>query len=293
MILGTRGSKLALIQTEMVTKALKEIGVEASIERIESHGDMDLHSPLYSMKGEGVFVNMINERVLSGEIDAAVHSAKDIPTALHEDLEICAVLEREDPRDAIVSHYTLNTLPYGATVGTSSLRRIRALENLRADLVIENIRGNIDTRISKVGAGGYDAIMVAAAALKRMGFDGGVTLLDIDKVVPAASQGIIAVVSRKDGKYSKMLRKISDSRTMMEMTMERKISSLLSLGCSSPVGILARCGSEGCEVRVRFYSIHGRGFMDFRFTEVECSSLHKIVESMVSSIPEDYGYEFS
>ena len=290
MILGTRGSKLALIQTDMVRDALSSVGIETSIQIIESSGDMDRESPLYRMNSNGAFVDFINEKVASGEIDAAVHSAKDIPSRIPEELEISAVLERDDPRDALVSKYTLKSLPDGAVIGTSSMRRAKAIENMRDDLKVVNIRGNIDTRIRKLESGEYDGIVVAASALKRMGYNGHMEILDIDTIVPAASQGIIAVVSKKGESISEELARINHERTKKEMAIERELAESLSLGCSAPVGIFARCNGHSCEIKARFYGINRKGFFDFHFSD--CTGMEDIRKKIVDGIPDGFGYVF-
>ena len=194
LIIGTRGSRLAIWQAEWVQARLQEIAptLTVTLQRIKTSGDKILDVPLAKVGGKGLFVKEIEEALLRGEIDLAVHSMKDVPTVLPEPLAIVCVPRREDPRDALISRHglPLNQLPRGARVGTSSLRRQSQLLHYRSDLKIEMLRGNIETRLRKLKAGDYDAIVLASAGLRRMGWNEEITeYLPVDVSLPAIGQG--------------------------------------------------------------------------------------------------------
>src|SRR5579885_3673923 len=179
LVIGTRGSRLAIWQAEWVQSRLRDIAphVTVTLQRIKTSGDKILDVPLAKVGGKGLFVKEIEEALVRGEIDLAVHSMKDVPTVLPEPLEILCIPPREDPRDALISrdHLPLSQLPTGAKIGTSSLRRQSQLLHVRSDLHIEMLRGNLDTRLRKLQQGDYDAIVLASAGLRRMGWEGRVT----------------------------------------------------------------------------------------------------------------------
>lgn len=289
--IGTRGSKLALIQANMVKRRLEDIGIESLIVEIESLGDFDHQSPIYKMGSIGVFVENLNKKILDNEIDCAVHSAKDIPSSIPEELNISAVLPRDNPSDALVSDNDLFHLKEGSVVGTSSLRRIKGLLNIRTDLRIQDIRGNIDTRIGKLNNGSYDALVVATCALKRLGITQKYHEFSLNSITPAANQGIIAVVSRNDESVTKPLSAISHTETMKELRAERTILSLLGLGCSEPVGIFARSTPDKLYVVIRFYNKNGDGFKEFNGIVGSNDAMQDLMNEIMSGLPQDFGYE--
>ncbi len=290
MNIGTRGSKLALIQASMVSDALIHSGTLCTITEISSHGDVDRNSPIYSLGRVGVFVESLNRKILDGEIDCAVHSAKDIPTTLEDGLEISAVLRRGSFTDSLVSGVPLSEMKPGSVIGTSSLRRIKALKSMREDLQIKDIRGNIDTRIEKAGSGDYDGLITATAALNRIGFRGKFFEIDPLAMVPAANQGIIAVVSGEGSEASRLLSAISHDGTMNEMRVERQIASGLQLGCSEPAGIIAEAKDRKMSVYCRFYNKNGFGFMDFSSDDITAGNIDDFIEGIRHGIPMEYGY---
>ena len=197
--MGTRGSPLALRQTEIVVGRLNEMGVEVELSKVKTNGDVFLDKPLYQLSGWGVFVAEIDDRMLSGEIDLAVHSMKDIPTKRPEELDIAAILKRDSPYDILVTRdgSKLDDLQKGAVVGTSSMRRSAQLRRSRPDLQIKSLRGNLHTRLRKLRTDDYDAIILAEAGVQRMGIDLEYSVLDPEKFVPSANQGTIVVVAKK------------------------------------------------------------------------------------------------
>jgi hydroxymethylbilane synthase len=242
---GTRGSRLSLGQTQIFVEALRRRvpGVAAETVIIQSAGDRAPDVPLEQLDGIGFFAKDLEIAVAEGRCDVAVHSAKDLPTALHPALRLGAVLPREDPRDVLVSrhHERLANLPIGARVATSSLRRAAQLRARRPDLRIVSIRGNIDTRLAKLDRGDADALCIAAAGLVRMGWQSRVSeWLEPDVLLPAPGQGAIAVEARRDDAETlALLRLVDDPDTHEAVTAERALVGRLGTGCRAPAGALA------------------------------------------------------
>jgi hydroxymethylbilane synthase len=236
LVIGSRGSQLALWQANYIKDRLEARGEEARIEIIKTSGDKILDSPLHQLGGKGLFTREIEEALLAGEIDLAVHSMKDLPTELPLGLVIAAIPQRADARDAMIGG-KLRNLRHGAVVGTSSLRRIAQLRRLRPDLDIRNIRGNVDTRIRKVEQGEYDAIVLAAAGLQRLGWGDIISeLFRADIMCPAVAQGALAIETRTDGKGFDACAPLDDPWTRLPVTAERSMLSALGGGCQIPIG---------------------------------------------------------
>jgi hydroxymethylbilane synthase len=235
--IGSRGSQLALWQARWVESQLTALGATCCIEIIRTTGDKVTDVPLAKVGGKGLFTKEIEDALLAGSVDLAVHSLKDMPTELPEGLALQAVPEREDVRDALVGR-KLTGLPAGARVGTSSLRRSAQLRYLRPDLVIENIRGNLDTRLRKLDEGQFDAIVLAAAGLRRLGWaDRIAELLPEDVCCPAVGQGALAIETRDDeGVAALMCRKLNHKSTRLAVTAERALLGSLGGGCQVPIG---------------------------------------------------------
>jgi len=244
LVLGTRGSALALAQTRIVTDAL---GASVETRIIRTAGDASSR-PLQEL-GDGVFVTAIEDALRSGEIDAAVHSLKDLPTGDRPGLVIAAVLPREDPRDVLVTSARggLATLPRGARVGTSSPRRDAALRLLRPDITTAPIRGNVETRLAKVVRGEYDATVLALAGLRRLGLAvADDEILGPDQMLPAPGQGAIAVQCRADDPLTRdRLATIDDAPTRAATDAERELLRLMGGSCELALGALAvRSGDD-------------------------------------------------
>ncbi len=241
VVVGTRGSKLALAQTKRVVDKLLKEGYEVEVKIIKSTGDIMKDKPLYEFKGSGAFVRTLERALIERKIDIAVHSYKDIPSKRIEGVSIAAVLERDSPHDAFIARdgSTIDTIKRNAVVGTSSLRRIAQLRLYRKDFRFENIRGNVDTRLRKLRDGLYDAIVLAEAGLQRLGLDKEVKYqrLPIEKFVPSANQGIIAVETRKG--EEDVVAFINNEKTMLEAEVERAVLRELGVGCAIPAGIYA------------------------------------------------------
>lgn len=240
-VIGTRGSRLALAQTEKVKRILEGEGFEVNVRIIRTSGDIKKDKPLHEFKGIGAFVREIDLALRRKEIDIAVHSLKDVPTDRVEGTAIAAVLERESPCDAFVSKngVKFEDLESNSVIGTSSLRRRAMVRKLRRDLKIENLRGNIDTRLRKLDEGLYDGIFLAEAGLIRLGWDEKIEYerMDPEMFVPSANQGIIAVASREEDaeRFSFM----NHEKTYREAMIERFIIKELGVGCAIPAGVYA------------------------------------------------------
>ena len=236
LAIGSRGSQLALWQANYIRERLEARGVESRIEIIKTTGDRITGVPLHEVGGKGLFTKEIEEALLDKRIDLAVHSLKDLPTQLPKGLVIAAIPQRTDPRDAIVGG-KLRELKFGATVGTSSLRRIAQLRRVRPDLDIQSIRGNIDTRINKVEKGEYDAIVLAAAGLRRLGW--GDIIAEVfrpDIVLPAVGQGALAIETLEEGAGHEACAHLDDPWTRLPVTAERAMLAELEGGCQVPIG---------------------------------------------------------
>ncbi len=260
MIIGTRGSKLARLQTEKVCGLLRELGIEYKIKIVRSSGDVMLNRSLYEMPDKGVFVKELDVMLLEGKIDIAVHSMKDIPLERDERLETAAVLPRDSPFDALVSDYNLSDMPEGAVIGTSSVRRRFQMQNYMGErgikIRIKDIRGNVDTRLRKLESGDYTGVLLAEAGLERLQSRVNYERLDRDPFVPSPNQGIIAVVARKDSKESELLHQIEDVSTRIEADVENEVLKVIGGGCALPVGVHASCvnSSVGLSIYIGYSS---------------------------------------
>jgi len=245
IVIGSRGSQLALWQARHIAGCLKKLGVETRLEIIKTTGDKITDVPLAQVGGKGLFTKEIEDALLAGAIDLAVHSLKDMPTGLPAGLTLAAIPEREDPRDALIGK-PLAELGPGARVGTSSLRRSAQLHALGRGLVTENLRGNIDTRLRKLDEGQYDAIVLAAAGLRRLGWAERIReLIDVEVMCPAAGQGALAIETREDGGAGhEIARKLDHLVTHAAVTAERSLLATLEGGCQVPIGAHARVDGD-------------------------------------------------
>jgi hydroxymethylbilane synthase len=251
--IGSRGSPLALAQAHEVQRALAAASAispaQIAIKVIRTTGDMVQDRPLAEAGGKGLFTKEIEQALLSCTIDMAVHSSKDMPTALPPGLVLSAFLPREDPRDAFISRKAkrLTELPAGAVVGTASLRRQAMLKRLRGDLAVVALRGNVETRLRKVAAGDVDATLLAVAGLKRLGLVGEVTaLLDVEEFLPAVGQGAIGIETRADdAAMGALVSKINDADTATALAAERAFLAVLDGSCRTPIAGHARIIEDG------------------------------------------------
>jgi hydroxymethylbilane synthase len=253
--IATRKSPLALWQAEHVRAHLQQLhpGLQVELVTMSTQGDRVLDSPLAKIGGKGLFVKELEQGMLAGRADIAVHSMKDVPVELPEGLEIAAILEREDPRDAFVSNRfgALSELPQGARVGTSSLRRQCQLRAVRPDLEILDLRGNVNTRLAKLDAGDYDAIVLASAGLKRLGMAQRITrALEPEDMLPAIAQGIIGIECRSDDMAVKaLIDPLNHAVTGLRTQAERAMNATLAGGCQAPVAGYSTITGDRIELR--------------------------------------------
>ncbi len=263
--IGTRKSKLALWQANYVKEAIENrYGIEVELVKITTTGDKILDSPLAKIGGKGLFVKEIEEALLRGDIDLAVHSLKDMPVILPKGLKIGAVTKREDPYDVFISRNGkgLKEIEEGSTVGTSSLRRCVQIKRLRRDLNVKVLRGNVDTRIRKLDEGLYDAIILAMAGVKRMGYLDRVTEV-LDYLIPAVGQGSLAIEIREgDREIEEIIGFLNDEKSMISALCERAFLRELEGGCQVPMG--AHCTVEDGKVRIRGFvsDLEGERFIE-------------------------------
>jgi hydroxymethylbilane synthase len=257
---GTRGSKLAMIQTQMAVLKIKELNPQFDIiiHRIMTAGDRDRQTQLDQM-GIDVFVKELEEALLDHRIDLAVHSLKDMPTENPPDLGIVAVTERADPRDALVARTTLNELPAGSKIGTGSLRRSIQLLRYRPDLKIHNIRGNVDTRLRKVASREVDGVILAAAGLSRLGWENKITqYLPLEHFLPAVGQGALALEARLDDRdIAEIVSPLNHVPTWLGVKAERGFLLTLGGGCRAPIAALGTVNQDVLSLRGMIARING------------------------------------
>ena len=246
LTIATRGSKLALWQAEWVKKRLENLGHEIELKIVTTTGDKILDKPLAEIGGKGLFIKEVEEALLKGEAQIAVHSLKDFPTVYDKDhFTLAAIPTREAVEDIFLSETfeTLAELPHNAVVGTSSIRRAMQLKAFREDLVITDLRGNVDTRIRKLKDGKYDAIILAHAGVKRLNLLKEVKyyeIIDTDIIIPAMGQGALGIETINDEAVINAVKPLNDLRTKVEVTIERDFVDELNLGCHAPVGVNAK-----------------------------------------------------
>lgn len=256
--IGTRGSKLALAQTQIVIKSLSEQNepFEYEITPIKTKGDLDNSKPLFYLDKKGIFEKEINDSVVKGDVDFAIHSVKDVPSTIHKDLVIASIPKRESVIDVLISksRKRLNELPNASIIGTSSLRRAIQIISFRNDFKVRPLRGNIDTRIEKALKGEYDAIILAEAGLKRLGKEQYISeRFDPKRFLPAAGQGALALVCKKtDTKLVQFLHKIEHAPSRISINAERSFISKIEGGCRFPIAAYANLSSKNH--KINFYA---------------------------------------
>lgn len=271
--MGTRGSKLSLVQTDLVKGRLEQAYSDLKVQKkiITTKGDEDRKTPLFSLNQKGIFEKEIDQAVLDGRVDFAVHSLKDLPLFDPDaKLVTAGVMERGSPADVLVSRgeKTLVELEAGSIVGTSSLLRGAQLKRVRPDLRAEPIRGNVETRVQKVDRGEFDAVILAEAGLARLGMAQRIVeRLPLEDFIPAPGQGIIAAVARRDNqKVIGMLKSIEHLPTRAEADAERELVRVLEGGCKVPLGALAHSTGDAVELTGCLLSVDGRERLETRRT---------------------------
>jgi len=252
LVIATRGSKLALWQSEHIKALLEEQnpGLEVSLKIVVTSGDKILDVPLAKIGGKGLFLKEIEETMLCGDAHLAVHSLKDVPTQMPEGLTLAAITEREDVRDAMLSekYADIGALPKGAVVGTSSLRRRMQILALRPDLIIKDLRGNVDTRIRKLKEGEFDAIILASAGINRLGLLDSVEHvypIALNEMIPAMGQGALGIETVDDPEILAIAQRLNDTKSRLETTIERAFVDTLQGGCQVPLGVNAAVLDNG------------------------------------------------
>ncbi|MEQ1655462.1 MAG: hydroxymethylbilane synthase [Nitrospira sp.] len=264
LVLGTRASKLALQQSEWFQAQVQAIApdITVTLTRIQTSGDKIVDVPLAKIGGKGLFVKEIEEALLSGDIDFAVHSMKDVPTQLPDGLEILCVPPREDSRDALISRTgcRFEELPVGARVGSSSLRRQSQFLHARPDLRIEMLRGNLDTRLKKLKEGQFDAIILAAAGLRRLGWTEEITeYLDPQLCLPAIGQGALGIEGRSNDQFVRsILSRLTHPPTQVAVTAERALLHRLEGGCQVPIAAYATLTNDQVHLEGLVASVDGK-----------------------------------
>ena len=294
IIIGTRGSKLALWQTNWVKGELERMhpGLQVNIEIISTKGDrvLDVSLPKLGEQGKGLFTQELEEAIRERRVDLAVHSLKDLPTELPADLHVAAISQREDVRDALVARAGIqifSDLPYNALVGTSSLRRQAQIRAVRPDLRLEPIRGNVDTRLRKLDEGQFDAIVLAAAGLHRLGLAGRITEhLSTELVLPAVGQGALAIETRSDdADINEIVSRLNHEATRLACQAERAFLKGLGGGCLVPIAAHAEIAATALTLRGLVASTDGgeavRGKLSGPSSEAEALG-HQLAQELIA-----------
>jgi len=272
--IGTRASKLALWQANFVTAELQKNFPALKIElvKIQTAGDKILNSPLAKIGGKGLFTKEIENALAENIIDLAVHSLKDVPNELPQNFKIAAVTKRANPFDAFVSNKfsSIEQMPKGAVIGTSSLRRAAQILNFFPKLQVENLRGNVDTRLKKLDDGNFDAIILAAAGLERLGYGERIKQI-LTEIIPAAGQGALAVEIRADSfDVEEIVKTLNDEKTFQAVKIERDFLKVIGGSCQIPVGIFADILEDKIYARAVVASLDGKKIIkDFSIAPLE------------------------
>jgi len=257
LVIATRRSKLALWQSEFIRDELKKHypNMEITLQEFVTKGDKILDVPLAKIGGKGLFTKELEVAMLEGNAHLAVHSLKDVPTQFEDGLQLTAVTKRYDPRDALLSnkYSSIDELPKGAVIGTTSLRRRMALKLLRPDIELKDLRGNINTRIAKLNAGEYDAIILAATGVQKLGIEKEVKYFEpisTDLMIPSMGQATLGIETTTDPKIVELISVLNDNDAQIESTIERSFVHTLEGGCQVPIGVKATIADEN-SVRVQ------------------------------------------
>ena len=292
LIIGSRGSKLALKYAEIAKKAfLKELDIEIEIKKITTEGDLVLDRRTSEIGGKGEFIKNIEKELISKNIDVAVHSLKDVPSIKTKGLKMECFLKRNDPQEVLINkeNLTLDKIKKNSVIGTSSLRREFQLKHLRPDLKFKLIRGNIDTRIKKLDEDQYDSIILAKAGLLSLSIENRISeVFECKKIVPPAGQGTIVLQSREDDdKINSILSKINHFETSIEAKVERKILSVLEGDCNTAAGIYANIKGKNVNIMAELFSDNG----DKKFTykdECKIEEALKIAEKAGNDLKKQF-----
>lgn len=292
--IGTRGSRLALWQANFVADELKKKfpALEVEIIKIQTKGDKILDAPLAKIGGKGLFTKEIEVQMAEKKIDLAVHSLKDLPSELPEGFKIATITKRENPFDAFASEKfsTLIELPQNSVVGTSSLRRAAQILKIRPDLQIKNLRGNVETRLKKLDAGEFDAIILATAGLVRLGYSARIKEI-LPEIIPAAGQGALAIEIRDDDlKTAELIKFLNDEETFSAVKVERDFLKKIGGSCQIPAGIFAEVRDEKIFARAIISSVDGKNFVEDKKTDT-IKNLESFGENFAEDLLERGGKE--
>jgi len=270
---ATRGGKLAIAQTEIVISALGKIypNIQIKFRKITTGGDRDRRTALWNLKTSGFFTSQVEDALLAGEADFAVHSFKDLPTRMQKELSIAAVCDRKFAEDCLVavdSLRSIDELPQTAKIGTSSLRRTVQIKLLREDLQVLPIRGNVQTRIKRLDAGEFDAIILARAGLERLGLQEKISFcFNPQRFIPAPAQGTLAVQTRtEDTTTTKLIAAIDDRKARTATFAERQVLAAMQCGCHAPAGAFAKITADNIEICAFISDLEGRNFIRRQIT---------------------------
>lgn len=273
LTVATRPGRLAIAQTGLVISALERQhpDIQIKIRKVTSRGDRDRRTALWNLKSTGFFTSQVEDALLAGEADFAVHSFKDLPTREREGLAIAAVCDRQFPQDCLVFTSpveSIEQLPERAKIGTSSLRRAAQIKRLRADLQPTPIRGNVQTRLNKLDSAEFDAVVLARAGLERLGLGERISLVfDPAKFIPAPAQGALAVQTRSDDEQlRKQVSAIDDEKARLITSAERQVLTTMQCGCHAPVGAFARIVGDDIEICAFISDLEGRNFIKRQLT---------------------------
>ena len=270
--IGTRSSKLAMWQANFIADQLRKQypSIKVELVNVTTKGDKILDAPLSKIGGKGLFTKELEVQMLNKNIDLAVHSLKDVPVELADDFSLAAITKRHEPFDAFVSsnYSSFNELPQNAKIGTSSLRRRAQLLNIRPDLTIVDLRGNVDTRIKKLDSGEFDAIILAAAGLKRLGYNDRITeIMPPSLMLPAVGQGALAIeVLKSNDEICNILKFLDDVETRAAVSAERAFLKVVEGGCQVPVGVYAVVFGSKVTVEAIIASIDGKNIVRDKIT---------------------------
>jgi len=295
LTVATRPGRLAIAQTRIVISALEREypDIQIKIRKVTSRGDRDRRTALWNLKSTGFFTSQVEDALLAGEADFAVHSFKDLPTRKREGLAIAAVCDRQFPQDCLVATETVGSidkLRQSAKVGTSSLRRAAQLKRLRADLQPTPIRGNVQTRLNKLDSAEFDAVVLARAGLERLGLGQRISLVfDPSQFIPAPAQGALAVQTRSDDEQLReQVSAIDDEKARTITSAERQVLTTMQCGCHAPVGAFAKIVGDDIEICAFISDLQGKNFIRRRLTGPAAKANH-VAEKLARQLLEAGG----
>jgi hydroxymethylbilane synthase len=297
LTVATRGAELAIAQTQIIISALKKTcpDIQIKIKKITTKGDRDKRTALWDLKSNGFFTSQLEDTLLAGEADFAVHSFKDLPTQQRKGLTLTAVCERTFPEDCLIANDAINSieqLPKSAKIGTSSLRRVAQIKHLRAGLIPVPIRGNVPTRIKLLHQGKFDAVILARAGIERLGLGKKISLCFApEQFIPAPAQGALAVQTRtNDPTVTKLIAALDDKNLRAITFAERQVLVTMQCGCHAPVGAFAKISGNNMEIVAFISDLDAKNFIDRRLTG-PAADADKLAEKIANELLDSGGRE--